>query len=292
MKKTVFLVRHGEAVHNVCEKEARASAAAQAEANGLAPGSEAHGHLVEAARKAVLKTDGLWDAELSEAGRSEAAAAREEIKALVASEGDGLHLPWPTAIYSSPLQRTLQTTAIIFPGHPGTHIREFLRERRTGLPCDERHSASALRARPSFMHMSSTDLQQLDAGCAFDLRPTPCAAELEDSRKLRERTAQISEYLRGLEDSSVCFVTHKGFLRELERGPLGRPEAPEFRNCEVRAYEVLLQADGTFTCSLRYPGHGLPTGKSSCRGGAGTTTLSAPTPARAAVTAAAVLSRR
>ena len=30
--------------------------------------------------------------------------------------------PQPTAIYVSPLQRTLQTAAILFPEHPGIHV--------------------------------------------------------------------------------------------------------------------------------------------------------------------------
>jgi len=39
-------------------------------------------------------------------------------------------------------------------------------------------------------------------------------------------------------------VTHKGFLRELERGSLGQEHAVEFGNCELRVYEVHWKSDG------------------------------------------------
>lgn len=39
---------------------------------------------------------------------------------------------------------------------------------------------------------------------------------------------QPRKLLQGTDADSVCIVTHKGFLRELERGPLGQPEASEF----------------------------------------------------------------
>merc|ERR1719221_217117 len=46
------------------------------------------------------------------------------------------------------------------------------------------------------------------------------------------------------EHKAVAIVTHKGFLRELERGPLGQPEASEFANGEVRMYEVTWDENG------------------------------------------------
>jgi len=47
-------------------------------------------------------------------------------------------------------------------------------------------------------------------------------------------------------------VTHKAFLRELERGPLGQAQAEEFGNSEVRVYDVTLHVDGVVTAALRH----------------------------------------
>ena len=33
---------------------------------------------------------------------------------------------------------------------------------------------------------------------------------------------------------------HKGYLRELERGPLGHSDAELFKNCELRVYRLIL----------------------------------------------------
>jgi len=61
---------------------------------------------------------------------------------------------------------------------------------------------------------------------------------IEEKFMLRKRTAGLGKLLQGTDADSVCIVTHKGFLRELERGPLGQPQASEFSNCEVRVYDV------------------------------------------------------
>mmetsp|Transcript_43788 Transcript_43788/g.88281 ORF Transcript_43788/g.88281 Transcript_43788/m.88281 type:complete len:308 (+) Transcript_43788:62-985(+) len=240
--KTLFLVRHGEALHNIEEQRARRLAEAEAEAQGYEPGSDACRAQAEAARKLVLEDERLMDAGLSEAGKAEAQKAKAEMESLLKG---GAGLPWPNSVYVSPLQRTLQTAAILFPGHPGVHIREFLRERRTGLPCDERHPAAAMAKRASFQHMSFAQLSSLD-------EEDPDEFEKEDAPKLRCRTARLADILSSAEDDSLCVVTHKGFLRELERGPLGRPEATEFRNCEVRVYSIELLAGGGMVASLLY----------------------------------------
>ena len=39
-------------------------------------------------------------------------------------------------------------------------------------------------------------------------------------------------------------MTHKGWLREFERGPLGRPNATEFGNCELRAFQLTIGEGG------------------------------------------------
>jgi len=239
-RKTLWLIRHGQAVHNIEENRAKRRAAEEAKAAGCDPTSEAFKDIVEAARKAALSNVHLHDAPLSEDGKAQVQAAKEIIDELVDKRG----LSMPTRVLTSPLQRTLQTTAIIFPGHPGVHMRECLRERRTGLPCDERQSASLIRSRPSFAFMSSFNLVAMESqGLAGD-------SPVETKPKLRCRTLQIIDELLRFEDDSICVVTHKGCLRELERGPLGRSGATEFGNCEVRAYDIAVRADGQMVATL------------------------------------------
>ena len=60
----------------------------------------------------------------------------------------------------------------------------------------------------------------------------------EDKAELRRRTERIAELLAESDSTSVAFVTHKGYLRELERGPLGNPDATEFKNAEIRIYKI------------------------------------------------------
>lgn len=292
--KTLFLVRHGEAVHNVEEQRVKKRATEIALANGHPLGSAACRALQEEARLEALASESFRDAGLSGAGRAQALAARSELEVL--SRGDRA-MPTPTCVFVSPLQRTLQTAAILFPGHPAVHVREELRERKTGRPCDEPGRPRNLSRRPTFANMNFAQLLSLAAEeddeegealpdeqeqleSSFDSEDTSAESrdedppltrsttnssnssqgsvtrqvsyEPEDSATLRTRTASLAHALADVEDSAICLITHKAFLRELERGPLGHPEAPEFGNCEVRVYDVLLGSDGRIAATQRH----------------------------------------
>ena len=60
----------------------------------------------------------------------------------------------------------------------------------------------------------------------------------EDKEELRKRTERLFVLLGETDQNCVTVVTHKGYLRELERGPFGQTDAKEFKNCEIRAYQV------------------------------------------------------
>merc|ERR1719343_922506 len=90
-----------------------------------------------------------------------ALSAQAEINSLVS-----MGFRRPQVVMVSPLERTLQTAALIFPGHPNTHVVEALRERRTGLPCDERKRAEEVARRQTFCHMSFEHLQQEEVSTA------------------------------------------------------------------------------------------------------------------------------
>jgi len=64
---------------------------------------------------------------------------------------------------------------------------------------------------------------------------------IEDKTMLRERTKKLFDMLSLTTSRSICLIGHKGYLRELERGPLGQTDAELFRNCEVRVYRLELE---------------------------------------------------
>jgi len=61
---------------------------------------------------------------------------------------------------------------------------------------------------------------------------------VEDKHQLRERTRKLFDLIAESKHDVIAVVTHKGFLRELERGPFGQVDATEFKNCEVRVYSA------------------------------------------------------
>jgi len=244
---TLYLIRHGEAVHNIMEKLAREQAKKDAEAEGLGP-EEVQQRMKEA-QEAVLNDDSLFDAPLSEAGNEEAERARRAMQELH-SKG----FPPPDEVYVSPLQRAMQTAALIFPECTNIHVREDLRERKTGRACDRRQSSGQLAQRGSFSRFSLVNLRatsctesmleelksiqpkDIDENEVVDigLKSEP----VEEKPMLRSRTKKLARFLMDTDKRVIAAVTHKAFLRELERGTFGQEDASEFSNCEVRVYKV------------------------------------------------------
>jgi len=260
--KTLYLVRHGEAVHNVLEKQAQKRAATEAEKLGHPKGSEAYDTMLEMARLAVLHDANQADPGLSDAGKAQALDARVEVKELATGPWQ---FPEPTGVLVSPLFRTLQTAAAVFPEHSNVRVHGLVRERRTGLACDELSPQREMCLHSDFTYMDFSNVLEAEARAEeeYELaakfasdprrnRSDSALPELEDKQKLRRRTAQLAELLLSTKDDALCLVTHKGYLRELERGPLGRPKATEFGTCEVRIYEVCIGADSFLEATLRY----------------------------------------
>ena len=75
--------------------------------------------------------------------------------------------------------------------------------------------------------------------------PALCSdRETEETKAMvRDRTKKLLDLLAEARESSVAVVTHKGYLRELERGPFNYPASKEFKNCEIRVYQVRLHED-------------------------------------------------
>jgi len=243
--KTVFLLRHGEAMHNIKEKHEKKRASEEADALGYAKGTEVHKAMVEAARVSAIESEEFRDASLSEAGVRDAMSSEAELQKLAKS----FDIDEPGEVLVSPLLRTLQTASVIFPTHPKVRVCELLRERKTGRPCDVRQTEPDSSQDPSFAKMDWSSLMNSDDASNEAITQ---GTVVEDVAMLRRRTAHLVDVLQACSEESICLITHKGYLRELERGPLGRPEATEFSNCEVRIYDIILPGDGTMVASLRH----------------------------------------
>jgi broad specificity phosphatase PhoE len=266
--KFLYLIRHGEATHNVVEKEAQAKAAAEAEALGIQRGGDAEKAMMEMARKAALRDLNQTDPELSSLGREQALNSRSEMSRLISNVDSPL--PKPSMVFVSPLQRALQTAALVFPNHPKVRVHGILQERQTGFACDKPSSATEMCRHEAFSFMDfgiplkeeaeaivGNNVEEYRHGCAHPVEPRRYLSESnvfepETVVGLRRRTAKIGELLWNAEDGAVCVVSHKGFLRELEREELGRPEAKEFRPAEIRVYEVWQDSDRGLGAVLRH----------------------------------------
>lgn len=236
--KTLYLVRHGEAMHNIEERRAKLEALTALRQRGESPTSAIAKAEAERARTKVLEDEAFRDAPLSNEGKVMALNTQAEVNELL-RQG----FPGPSRVLVSPLERTLQTAALVFPGHPDTVVVESLRERRTGLPCDERKRAEEVAMRKTFNYMCFDNLIGLDDVNPFFQMVTADGCP-EDKHELRGRTHTFLQDVAKERCDVVAVVTHKGFLRELERGPLGRTDAAEFDNCELRVYDVVIPSEG------------------------------------------------
>jgi broad specificity phosphatase PhoE len=253
----LFLIRHGEASHNVEEKLAKQRALELASKRGFAEESKEAKQLIREARSAVLENPEFFDAPLSDLGVEQARLAAEQLQQWF-NESDELQPP--LEIFVSPLQRTLKTAATIFPGHDRVHVREELRERVTGRPADNRSASLALMARKSFSRFSfrrlrlgswlekrdladsfaEEEAEMIQDETRFYRRTSSIADTVEDEERLCRRAKKLFSLLARSQYNSVAVVTHKGYLRSLEKSVFGQTDAEEFDNCEIRVYRLNL----------------------------------------------------
>ena len=61
----------------------------------------------------------------------------------------------------------------------------------------------------------------------------------ESKEMLRERASKLFDLLMEMQHRHVMIVSHKGYLREVERGLFGLTDSPLFSNAELRVYRVV-----------------------------------------------------
>lgn len=229
-RRTLYLIRHGEAVHNVLEAQAEATAKLEAERLNLSP--EETYQKMETARKAVLLDPSLLDAPLTERGKQQARDVSRELQEIM----DAGKIHPPTEAMCSPLSRCLETTKIVLENSAiNAHVRPELAERKTHFPPDTpRPLEDLLRLTSNDDRFIITHVERLSKEKAAHE-----AMVRESKEMLRERASQMFDLLMEMEHRHVVVVSHKGFLRELERGILDIPDSPLFKNCEIRVYRVI-----------------------------------------------------
>ena len=220
--RTLYLIRHGEAEHNVLE--AKAQKKAEAEAQKLSLSSEETLERMEEARKSVLNDVSLSDAPLTERGRQQAKEASRKLKEMI----DINKIHHPTEAMCSPLSRCLETCKILLEDSDlKAHVRPEISERRTMYPPDKPKPLDELQS-------YTRDDGRFLIGHNENLN-----LETESKEMLRTRANKLFHLLMECKHRHVLIVSHKGFLRELERGLLEMPESPLFDNCEMRVYRVV-----------------------------------------------------
>ncbi len=193
----------------------------------------------------------LRDAKLSDVGRSDAQHAGKRLSKMEQP---------PSCVLVSPL--ALETANIVFPEHPNLQVRYDLSER--GMPPHKRSSS----LRRAFRRLREESLSSLEASDSLEFSDSEHSDEQhnelyrrkhdrsegrdfrlirrlrdENREELRKRTQRLLTLLGESVDTSVAVVTHKGYLRELENGPLGQTDVQEFDNCEARVYRLVLSTN-------------------------------------------------
>ena len=229
-RRTLYLIRHGEAEHNVLEAIAQKKAKEEAEILNLSP--EETYEKMEEARKSVLTDVSLRDAQLTDRGRQQAKEASKKLRELI----DRNKIHHPTEAMCSPLSRCLETCKILLEDSDfKAHIRPEIAERRTQYPPDEpKPLDQLLRCTRDDDRFSIQNLEKMSAE-----KINNAAMCRESKEMLRERANEMFDLLMECEHRHVLVMSHKGFLRELERGLLEMPESPLFENCELRVYQVV-----------------------------------------------------
>jgi len=217
--KFIYIVRHAEAEHNVVEREA----IKEAQAMGIDKKSQ-----LDLFRQNVLREggDAFLDAPLSKEGVKQASATGMRMNLLLKPNETQLersHYRPPQVVLVSPLRRALQTATRCFLGDTEIDINakqprfvamEALREKRTGLFCDERRSVSDLQK--EFPHVDFSDLKRQDLQVIH---------EGETNEAVRQRATEfLNNIIPHVEGEFLALVSHKGWLREMRQALKNREE--------------------------------------------------------------------
>ena len=235
-KKVIYFVRHAEAEHNVVERRVVQAAIAAGETNKERQDAARRAVLQEdpSLRDAPLSKDGTLQARDSGKklgalflNRSHSNASNHSNEEYLAPLSVNSHQrksrqkqqqsPFrpPDVVLVSPLRRALMTATELFlhrredsqddttsSDPPRFVALEALREKRTGLACDERSSVAELRT--EFPHVDFSNVP-----------PASVVPEGETNEDVRARGAHfLDHHLAAMEGTYLAIVSHKGWLRE------------------------------------------------------------------------------
>ncbi|MGN0254851.1 MAG: histidine phosphatase family protein [Chordicoccus sp.] len=164
------------------------------------------------------KMQGLTDEPLSDKGRAQARAARENLEKLGGVSFD--------AVYASPLDRAIETASIV----SGWDRKDIVTDRRLievnfGRYEGKKYYALGL---PMTLYWALPEV-------------FPAPKTVETIAQIRERSQSFLRELEKKDYENVLVAAHGGILRGLNGYMLDRPNGirwrPKIRNCEMMVYE-------------------------------------------------------
>jgi broad specificity phosphatase PhoE len=220
LTKTIYIIRHGQALHNPRAEEAKANGCSMDEFVSL------------------MRQDDALDAELTELGKTQARQSR-----LSDSLSQQIQL-----VISSPLSRAIQTADLVLPPAPLTssanpaaiiqrHCCELFREVNGDLLNAKRRTRKELEEsfpRWNFGQISPTDNLWTET--------------MEEFEACAERGYQGLCWLMDRPEECICLVSHGGILRytmnihpnvklsDERTGVREKAVESRFDNCELRKY--------------------------------------------------------
>jgi broad specificity phosphatase PhoE len=218
--KRLYIVRHGQAMHNPRAEVAKANGCTMEEFFEL------------------MRQDDVLDAPLTEIGKEQAKSAAIDTN-ISSSITKAIEL-----VVASSLSRAIQTADLVYPTScPRISLEQF-REVHGDLLCAKRRTRQELQT-----DFAAWNFEQLDGD--DDAVWTP---EMEAYEAAAERGYQGLRCLMNRPEESILLVSHGGILRymmtihpliQLKDGRTKRMSGDElkavesrFENCEVRSYEI------------------------------------------------------
>lgn len=180
----------------------------------------------------ILPDPAFEDPDLTQPGREACAEKKPALIQMIGSKQ-------PKVILVSPLQRTRSTADIMWADSdiPQAAMDE-IGEKRSGFPCDTRKPISSSPPWPAVISNGRQAglLDEKEARGAFE-----DPSLVEDNELLRARARHFLKHVSRVQ-GDVAIVTHKGFLRELEKAEDIYQNL--FSNAESRRYLLRCSTDG------------------------------------------------
>eukprot|EP00930_Biecheleria_cincta_P095640 TRINITY_DN87588_c0_g1_i1.p1 TRINITY_DN87588_c0_g1~~TRINITY_DN87588_c0_g1_i1.p1 ORF type:complete len:246 (+),score=32.37 TRINITY_DN87588_c0_g1_i1:82-819(+) len=231
--KTVYWIRHAHAIHNERQEHAERQLLESFPGSSAATASKEYRQARKAALKIALNGIDVFDSPLSSKGCEQADALRVEASKLVADAG-------VEVVLTSSLRRTVATAWTAFGKLVPVIAHDELREIAGAFDCEKRVRLSVTTA--MFPHVDFSACSEEDTLWVQQYR--------EATAQAVNRGVRALELVMAREEKTLAVVSHGAFSSGAVFGsPHSRIKSscdPPRLNCEVRAVQIVENADGTF----------------------------------------------